>query len=109
MQATFRSRDSAQQKRRHWKKADGQSHAISSGNGARERRESGPSPATSVGGPRSKKKKNPEQIGKEAGRTEDGRGATPRGISTGTTRPEEVRQDRARESETSSRGREGIP
>ena len=52
-------------------------------------------------------KKNPEQIGKEAGRTEYGRerGATPRGISSGTTRPEEVRKARARDSETSSRGR----
>ena len=49
--------------------------------------------------------KNPEQIGKEAGRTEDGEGAALRGISSGTTRPEEVRKARARESETSSRGR----
>ena len=32
-------------------------------------------------------------------------GATSRGISSGTTRPEEVRKARARESETSSRGR----
>ena len=51
------------------------------------------------------KKKNPEQIGKEAGRTQDGGGATPRKISSGTSRPEEVRKARARESETSRRGR----
>ena len=50
-----------------------------------DKRKRGPSPATSDGGARSKK--NPEQIGKEAGRTEDGGGATPRGISSGTTSP----------------------
>ena len=52
-----------------------------------------------------KKKKNLVQIGKEAGRTEDGGGPTPRGINSGTTRSELVRNDRARESEPCNRGR----